>query len=122
MGPGRIRSQKDNGDSIAFSNAYLFGSNGSSVAVADGISFHVDVIRPGTRRTFDRDSATTRICSLASGKLKVRMQEESELTLGPHGMFKIRPGVACTVENRIYLDCILHVSSIVTEDVQNSDE
>ncbi|KAH9434018.1 hypothetical protein MCOR02_006046 [Pyricularia oryzae] len=122
VGPGRIRSQKDNGDSIAFSNAYLFGSNGSSVAVADGISFHVDVIRPGTRRTFDRDSATTRICSLASGKLKVRMQEESELTLGPHGMFKIRPGVACTVENRIYLDCILHVSSIVTEDVQNSDE
>ncbi|TLD28323.1 hypothetical protein PspLS_03592 [Pyricularia sp. CBS 133598] len=82
VGPGRIRSKEDDGESIAFSNAYLFGSNGSSVAVADGISFHVDVIRPGTRRTFERDSATTRICSLASGKLKVRMQGEDELTLG----------------------------------------
>ncbi|KAI6377881.1 hypothetical protein MCOR25_002397 [Pyricularia grisea] len=121
VGPGRIRSQQDDGESIAFSNAYLFGTNGSSVAVADGISFHVDVIRPGTRRTFEGDSATTRICSLASGKLKVRMQGEGELTLGPNGMFKIRPGVACTVENRVYLDCILHVSSVVTEDIQDID-
>lgn len=88
----------------------------TSVAVADGISFRVDVIRPGTSRIFERERHSTRICSLATGKLRVLMENEPELSIGPNGMFKILPGTRCTVENRVYLDCTLHISSIITED------
>jgi len=54
----------------------------------------------------------TRVCSIASGKLRVRIDGESEFTIGPHGLFKVRPGTACSVQNRLYIDAIVHISSL----------
>ncbi len=72
------------------------------IMVDSDISFHVEVIRVGTKRSFQKDERRTRICSLTTGKLKVLL-DSVEFAIGPNGMFKIRPGSVCLVENRLYL-------------------
>lgn len=59
-----------------------------------------------------RDNCT-RLCSVASGKLTVRMDKEAPFIIGPHGMFKIEADVGCTVESDLYVDVILHVTSVM---------
>ncbi|EJT80926.1 hypothetical protein GGTG_00917 [Gaeumannomyces tritici R3-111a-1] len=111
--PGYIQSQEEDHDKIAFSSDYL---SKDPVPVADGISFRVETISPHTGRSFKVMQTATRICSLASGKLIVRLQNEPELWIGPHGMFKINPGAECIVWNSLDdADSVLHVSTIVTD-------
>lgn len=57
-----------------------------------------------------------RLCSIASGKLTVHMDGEDPFTIGSHGMFRILPDSGCLVENEIYDDVTLHVTSIKVED------
>lgn len=73
--------------------------------------FRVDMVLPGHTRSFapNRDM---RIFSLAAGKLRVRIEGQPEFVIGPNGMFSIKPRLACTVENRLYIDAVLHVSTI----------
>jgi hypothetical protein len=94
---------------VAFSNSYL--SANQSVSVADDISFHVATIKPGHGRGWEPEKGKIRVCSLAAGKLQVRVGKQ-DFIIGTNGMFKIRPGVAARVENRLYLDAVLHVSTI----------
>ncbi|KAL8393233.1 hypothetical protein RB595_003141 [Gaeumannomyces hyphopodioides] len=111
-GPGYVQSLESDYDKIAFSSDYL---SKEPVPVADGISFRVETISPHTGRSFKVMQTTTRICSLASGKLMVRIQNEPELSIGPHGMFKVNPGAECTLWNGLDVDSVLHVSTIATE-------
>lgn len=61
-------------------------------------------------------TGTTRLCSIATGKLTINMDGEDPFTIGSHGMFRILPGAGCVVECEIYDDVTLHVTSIKVED------
>jgi len=95
---------------IAFSNPYL--TSNQNIIVDESLSFRVEVIHPGQTRRFEADRDVVKICSLGAGKLRVRIEGEPEFAIGPSGMFKIKPGVSCAVENRIYADSVLHISSV----------
>jgi hypothetical protein len=76
----------------------------------DDVFFRVDTIHSGATLQIEPEEFKTRICSVASGKVRVRTGEEPEFTIGPHGMFKVKPGVGCKVQNWMYMDAILHVT------------
>jgi hypothetical protein len=72
----------------------------------------VTTIPSGRVEQFPADSTKTRICTLSSGKLRVQVGSEPEFAIGSQGIFKIDPGVACSVTNRCYLDVVLHITSL----------
>ncbi|KUI58926.1 hypothetical protein VP1G_06181 [Cytospora mali] len=112
--PGRIRSRNSEGmDNIAFSKSYL--ANGHEIPVCGEAAFRVVIIRSGHVHHFKPQSDTTRLCSIASGKLSVHMDGEDPFTIGSHGMFRILPDFGCLVESEIYDDVIVHVTSINVE-------
>lgn len=92
---------------IAYSRAYL--STSQAVPVCDDVAFRVDTIFPGSMLRLEADPGKTRLCSVAAGKVRVKIGNEVEFVVGPHGMFKVRPGAACTVRNGLYLDAVLHI-------------
>ena len=94
---------------MAYSAPYL--TLNQSIPVSNDITFFVHVIRPGTLHRWDAADDRTRICSLASGKLRVKL-EDQEFVIGSNGMVKIKPGVVATVENRTYVDSVVHVTSV----------
>ncbi|RYP20108.1 hypothetical protein DL767_009525 [Monosporascus sp. MG133] len=110
VAPGRIRSQGDlPAENVAFSTTYL-SQQGQAVMVAPNIAFQVVTVRPGTTHMWKKDGMDKlRLCSVAAGKVKVKMHGE-EFTIGPHGMFKVGPGVECIAINTLYVDAMLHVS------------
>ncbi|KAK0715531.1 hypothetical protein B0H67DRAFT_242336 [Lasiosphaeris hirsuta] len=108
VAPGRVRETvAGEPENIAFSKAYV--STNQGVPVCDDVTFRVDTIHSGGVLALEADAASTRICSLASGKVRVAAGDEPEFVIGPHGMFKVKPGVACTVKNWMYMDAVLHV-------------
>lgn len=80
--------------------------------VCSNLAFRIEVIRAGITLRLEADAELTRVCSIATGKLQVRIDGEPEFTIGPHGLFKIRPGIACSVQNRLHLDAIIHISTL----------
>jgi hypothetical protein len=94
---------------LAFSSTYLAANQ--TVQVAPKINFQAITIPSGRAHQFQADSTKTRICTLASGKLKVQVGAD-EFVIGAQGIFKIVPGKACTVTNRCYFDLVLHVTSL----------
>lgn len=120
IAPGRIRSQaSDTPDSklpqpetrlmftpvnseadIAMSHAYLGSSR--PIQVSNDLSLRIADVRGGTTLRFEAEQDNTRICTIASGKLKVKIDGEPEFIVGPRGMFKIRPGAAATALNTSY--------------------
>ncbi|ROV91988.1 hypothetical protein VSDG_07615 [Cytospora chrysosperma] len=113
--PGRIRSRNLGAmENIAFSKSYL--ANGHEVPVCKEAAFRVEIIRSGHSQQFRFKNDTLCLCSIASGKLRVKMDGEDPFTIGSHGMFRILPGSACVVENEVYDDVTMHVTSIRVED------
>jgi hypothetical protein len=114
MAPGRIRSTAPQSDTetgpaqnIAFSKPYLTANH--SVKVSADASFRVDIITSGNPLRWTAKEDVLRICSVGAGKIRVRIQEEEEFDLGPHGMFRLVPGRSCVVTNRLYGNALLHV-------------
>lgn len=114
IAPGRIHetgvSQLNN---IAFSKSYLEAQQ--MVRVSPELSFRVETVKSGRTLDFEADQARTRYCSLASGKLRVILEGQPEFTIGTHGLFKISPGVKGRVQNRLYIDSVLHVNAVEGE-------
>jgi len=111
VAPGRILdSSSNNPQNLAFSQSYL--STTQAVSVCEDVAFRVAHIKAGSSLQLGRDDNATHICSLATGKLRVKFANEPEFVIGPHGMFKVKPGAACTVQNRLYIDATLHISSL----------
>ncbi|RYO74871.1 hypothetical protein DL766_008152 [Monosporascus sp. MC13-8B] len=110
IAPGRIRGKGDLPfENVAFSTTYL-SQQGQAITVAPNIAFQVVIVRPGTTHMWKKDgTGKLRLCSVAAGKVKVKMHDE-EFTIGPHGMFKVGPGVECTAINTLYVDAMLHIS------------
>ncbi|KAI5927521.1 hypothetical protein F4810DRAFT_648170 [Camillea tinctor] len=108
VAPGRIRNEESRIiDNIAFSNSYL--SQNQAVRISRDISFQVITIKPGTAHSFDPTMTKLRLCSVASGKVKVKVAGQ-EFDMGPNGMFKVSPGVTATAMNMLYIDVTIHVS------------
>lgn len=95
---------------IAFSNSYL--TSGRPVTVSDDVSFNVHVIKPGASTNWNVDDDKLRMVSVAAGKIKVCMNDKT-FQLGPNGMFIVRPGQSCRVENRLYIDSVVHCTTLV---------
>lgn len=81
--------------------------------VSADICFEVKTIKSGHSLQMEADPAKTRYCSLATGKLRVGVEDQPDFTIGPHGMFKIEPGLKAWVQNRLYVDSVLHIASHV---------
>lgn len=93
---------------IAFSKPYLSATPQASVPVCEGASFRVDTVPAGHALPLEADVHKTRLCSVAAGKVRVRIGDEAEFVVGPHGMFKVKPGVRCVVRNGLYLEAVVH--------------
>lgn len=83
--------------------------------VSSELSFRVETIKSGRTFDFKADQARTRYCSIASGKLRVSLEGQPDFTIGTHGLFKISPGVKGRVQNRLYVDSVLHVNAVEGE-------
>ena len=81
-----------------------------AVSVSPDVTFQVFIVRSGSSNTWQPEANKLRVCSIASGKVRVKM-DEKEFVIGPNGMFKVRSSSACTVENRLYVDSVIHVST-----------
>ncbi|KAI1496845.1 hypothetical protein F5X99DRAFT_399090 [Biscogniauxia marginata] len=108
VAPGRIRNEGGEiTDNIAFSNSYL--SQNQAVRISRDVSFQVITIKPGTAHSFEATAGKLRLCSVASGKAKVKIAGQ-EFDMGPHGLFKVSPGISATAMNMLYIDVTIHVS------------
>lgn len=94
---------------IAFSNSFV--SSGQEIPISSDVSFNVLTIKPGGSVQFQANIGKLRVCSLAAGKLQVKMGPH-DFAIGPNGMFKVRDSDFAVVTNRLYLDSVLHVSSV----------
>lgn len=82
--------------------------------IEEGIGFNVVTLKPGGAHKFPAGQSL-RLCSLATGKLSVKMAQEggdAGFQIGPNGMFKVLPGVVAGVRNRVYVDAVLHVTTV----------
>lgn len=127
IAPGRIRSQVSDGpDSktphpldwilaskltllldIAMSHAYLGASHDTQIS--PDLTARLADIRGGTTLRLNAERDKVRFCLVVNGKLKVRIDGEEEFVIGPHGMFKVRPGAACTALNTSYFWALVSI-------------
>ncbi|KAF9771547.1 hypothetical protein IL306_010810 [Fusarium sp. DS 682] len=107
VAPGRMKDESS--DNIAFSNSYL--TSGQPVTVSEDVSFNVMVLKPGSANHWTVEDDKLRTCSVASGKVRVTMNDKT-FNLGPNGMFVVRPGQTCKAENRLYVDSVVHCTTI----------
>ncbi|CAJ2500843.1 Uu.00g036960.m01.CDS01 [Anthostomella pinea] len=107
VAPGRIRNDGQFADNIAFSNSYL--AQNLAVRISRDISFQVITVKPGTAYNFEAIADRLRLCSVASGKLKVKIGDQ-EFDMGPNGMFKVNTQTAAAATNMLYIDATVHVS------------
>ncbi|KAM0340844.1 hypothetical protein ACHAPU_010260 [Fusarium lateritium] len=106
VAPGRM---KDDSENIAFSNSYL--TSGQPITVSEDVSFNVILLKPGSASHWNVEEDKLRTCSVAAGKVRVTMGEKT-FQMGPNGMFVVRPGQACKVENRLYQDSVIHCTTM----------
>ncbi|KAI1799586.1 hypothetical protein F4811DRAFT_565439 [Daldinia bambusicola] len=110
IAPGRIRDEEsDSVDDFAFSNSYM--AQTQAVRIGHNVSFQVITIKSGTVHYWGSCSNKVRICSVASGKLQISIHHQ-EFSIGINGMVRIRPGVACTAVNKLYMDATVHVTTV----------
>ncbi|KPM40790.1 hypothetical protein AK830_g5750 [Neonectria ditissima] len=107
VAPGRMMDESSL--NVAFSNSYL--TSGQPVNVSEDVSFNVLVIKPGAVSHWSVEDDKLRTVSVAAGKVMVTMSGKV-FRLGPNGMFIVRPGQTCKVENRLYVDSVMHCTTI----------
>lgn len=81
-----------------------------STMVDEDFSFRVDVILPGKSVSLQPDFENLRLCSLASGRVVVKVQGEAVFEMGFQGMFKLVPGIRADVLNSTSMEAVLHTS------------
>ncbi|KAL6805705.1 hypothetical protein J3E68DRAFT_421954 [Trichoderma sp. SZMC 28012] len=109
IAPGTMKDETTN-TNVGFSNAYM--SNQHPITIAPGLSFNVLILKPGHTHHWPIEATKVRTCSVASGKISVKMGNDQVFKLGPNGLVVIRPGQSCMVVNRLYSDAILHCTTL----------
>ncbi|KAK2070538.1 hypothetical protein P8C59_005023 [Phyllachora maydis] len=111
VAPGHVHETVgQDAERIAFSKAFF--TAGRKAVIAQDVTFRVETIRAGSVLRFEAEAGNSRLCSVAAGKLRVRVGEEPEFVIGPQGAFKIKPGLAGSATNRLYVDAVLHVTTV----------
>lgn len=94
---------------IAFSKPYV--EQRQDVQISPDVQFRVETIRSGYTVELEPHAKHTRYCTVASGKLRVTIEGQEDFIIGTHGMFKMMPGKKTRVQNRLYIDAVLHIST-----------
>lgn len=81
------------------------------MTIADDISFNRLRIPPGGTHHWMAENNKLRYCEVITGKVELKVGE-STLTLGPGGLFVVRPGMSCIAENRRYVEAVLSCNTI----------
>lgn len=89
---------------IAFSTSYL--TSPQPTVIADDISINRIRMPPGGTQHWPADRSTLRYCEVIEGKVQLKSGGQS-FAVGQGGVFVIRPGMACTAENRRYTETVL---------------
>jgi hypothetical protein len=95
---------------VAHSKGY-FSSN-QVIQITDSVMHRRETISSGALKRFSSDTQTTRMFLLTAGKIHVCVEGQPEFILGQEGMFVLRPGQACTVLNKAYIDAALHITTL----------
>lgn len=82
-----------------------------STKVDDTFAFRVDVVLPGTTLVLEPDFERLRVCSLATGRVVVKVESEAAFAIGHQGMFQLVPGAGAHVVNSAAFDAVLQISS-----------
>ncbi|PNP49652.1 hypothetical protein THARTR1_09663 [Trichoderma harzianum] len=109
IAPGTMKDETTS-TNVGFSNAYM--SNQHPITISPGLSFNVLILKPGHPHHWPIEATKVRTCSVASGKISVKMGNDQAFKLGPNGLVVIRPGQSCMAVNRLYSDAILHCTTI----------
>ncbi|ODA83502.1 hypothetical protein RJ55_02016 [Drechmeria coniospora] len=102
--PGFITDASGNGN-VAYSGAYLTGSQ--PITVAPEVGVNVVFIAPGTSSSWHAEPDKLRTCSVTRGKVKLTMGG-TQAQVGENGVFVIKPGQSCRVENKRYDVATIH--------------
>lgn len=94
---------------IFFSKSFL--EQRQAIQVSPELHVRVETIKSGHISELAAHARNTRYCYVATGKLWVTIDGEPETALGTHGMFKLMPGKKAQVQNRLYFDSVLQVST-----------
>lgn len=108
MAPGRLTDERS-GENIAYSGAFLMKN--SPWRVSSDLEMQVLVALPGSRTEWAVDTDKIRLCTVASGKVRVKIGD-TEFVIGPNGGFHVRPGQTWAVENRTYINATIHCVTI----------
>ncbi|KAK3987609.1 hypothetical protein QBC44DRAFT_360699 [Cladorrhinum sp. PSN332] len=95
---------------IAYTGAYLAATG--TIHITNHVTVIAVAIAPWTRHEFAQDDANDRICTLASGRLEVRVDNEPNFGIGPGGLFKVTLGSSCCVTNVSNTEVILNVTMV----------
>lgn len=87
-------------------------SLGQSLQLTTNVSLTSTVITSGSANTFAADTTKARACVVLSGKVKVNVDGEAQFTVGPHGVFRIAPGMGCSVQNHFYVDATMQITTV----------
>ncbi|OAQ75783.1 mif2/CENP-C like domain-containing protein [Purpureocillium lilacinum] len=101
--PGRVVDEESN-ENIIYSMPFL--SSAQPVTVATDVAVNIQVVKPGTKARWASEKAQLRSCMVSQGKVKVRIGTTTA-HVGPGGLFVVRPGRECAVENRQYGDAVI---------------
>ncbi|KAM4066364.1 hypothetical protein HRG_000473 [Hirsutella rhossiliensis] len=108
MAPGRL-TEENGTENVAFSGAFL--TSAQPIPILPDIGIHVIVAKPGSSKRWGAEANKVRACTVAAGKVRVKIGETSFL-VGLNGAFHIKPGQSCLVENSFYLDATIHCFSV----------
>lgn len=84
--------------------------------VSRDVLFEVKTIKSGHTLDLEVDRTRARYCSIAVGKLHFTITEQSigeeTLIVGTHGLVTIWPGMSARIQNRLYVDSLVHISTV----------
>ncbi|PNY28986.1 Uncharacterized protein TCAP_01098, partial [Tolypocladium capitatum] len=106
--PGRLTDDTGS-ENVAFSGAYL--TNAQPVTVFQDVGINVIVVKPGGSNRWPMETDKLRICTVAAGKIKVKVAEKP-FRIGPNGAFVVQPRQTCLVENKCYFDATIHCVTV----------
>ncbi|KAF5131196.1 hypothetical protein E5D57_007546 [Metarhizium anisopliae] len=106
IAPGRVTNEDA---SRTYSGAFLTSS--TPITISHDIDFNILTIRPGQIYNVPVQKGKIQVFSVASGKLKVTTGGKV-VQLGPNGVFPVRPGEKCVIENRIYFEAVVHCTTV----------
>lgn len=87
--------------------------------MSEDVGINDIVVERGRSHHWPAEKDKLRICYVAAGKVLVKMGGE-KFRQGPNSSLVIRPGKTCTVENRSYVDAVVHCTTIKDYEVEEA--